>query len=311
MTAHIQRRLVVAAGLVIIALTGVAFWLSYAHLAEIAGAHGLSGERAWAWPATLDAFIVAGELLMLRAALRHRTDWWAVSLTVAGSGGSIALNVWGVGNGADAIDYVVAGVPPTAALLAFGALMRQIHQHYAETAPAVKPETETVETETTTRTAAMPVPVQPRVSPPTAETETAPEVSIETAPPVPTETPRTETKPSVSPRGAETGLGLPASETGETNPARETHTETGETETAKSRATETVRSATRLRPGAVETETQTVLDLLWDRDGQVSLADAITETGRPKATAAKRLKHARELHASGVRRIRTAAKEAS
>lgn len=38
-------------GLVIIALTGAAFWLSYAHLAEVALAHGLgqATERAWAW----------------------------------------------------------------------------------------------------------------------------------------------------------------------------------------------------------------------------------------------------------------------
>lgn len=134
-----QLTLALAAGLVITGLTGVAFWLSYAHLAEVAAGHGLgdSPERAWAWPATLDAFIVAGELLMLRAALTGRgVDWWAVVLTVAGSGGSIALNVAGVGAGAEPLDYVVAAVPPTAALLAFGALMRQIHQHLAGRAEA-------------------------------------------------------------------------------------------------------------------------------------------------------------------------------
>ncbi|MGW0764642.1 DUF2637 domain-containing protein [Streptomyces sp. NPDC002676] len=125
------RALAIAAGLVIVALTAAAFWLSYAHLAEVARRHGLSGApvRAWAWPATLDLFIVAGELLMLRAAVGRRgVDWWAVGLTVAGSGGSIALNVAGVGSHADPLNYVVAAVPPTAALLAFGALMKQIHQ---------------------------------------------------------------------------------------------------------------------------------------------------------------------------------------
>ena len=124
------RALAVAAGLVIVALTAAAFWLSYAHLAEVALGHGMAGKpvRAWAWPATLDLFIVAGELLMLRAALGRRVDWWAIGLTVAGSGGSIALNVAGVGSHADPLNYVVAAVPPTAALLAFGALLRQIHQ---------------------------------------------------------------------------------------------------------------------------------------------------------------------------------------
>ncbi len=129
-----SRALAIAAGLVIIALTAAAFWLSYAHLAEVALAHGMQDKevRAWAWPATLDLFIVAGELLMLRAALKGRVDWWAIGLTVAGSGGSIALNVAGVGSAAELLDYVTAAVPPTAALLAFGALMRQIHQALSE-----------------------------------------------------------------------------------------------------------------------------------------------------------------------------------
>ncbi|MFJ3287072.1 DUF2637 domain-containing protein [Streptomyces sp. NPDC086669] len=138
------RALAIAAGLVIIALTAAAFWLSYAHLAEVALAHGMRDKeiRAWAWPATLDLFIVAGELLMLRAALAGRVDVWAIGLTVVGSGSSIALNVAGVGAQADPLNYVVAAVPPTAALLAFGALMRQIHQALAERAEEVDVTTE-------------------------------------------------------------------------------------------------------------------------------------------------------------------------
>ncbi|MEU0114778.1 DUF2637 domain-containing protein [Streptomyces bobili] len=136
MTKHAAERYALgAAGVVIIALTAGGFWLSYAHLAEVAGQHGLGSApvRQWAWPATLDAFIVAGELLMLRAGLRRVPDWWAIGLTATGSVGSIALNVAGVsrtGNAANVphLDYVVAAVPPTAALLAFGVLMRQIHQ---------------------------------------------------------------------------------------------------------------------------------------------------------------------------------------
>ncbi|MFC8626346.1 DUF2637 domain-containing protein [Streptomyces anulatus] len=124
-----------AAGIVIIVLTAGAFWLSYAHLADVAGQHGLGASpiRRWAWPATLDAFIVAGELLMLRAALRHVTDIWAIAVTAIGSGSSIALNVAGVsGTGnpgtVPVLDYVVAAVPPAAAMVAFGVLMRQVHQ---------------------------------------------------------------------------------------------------------------------------------------------------------------------------------------
>lgn len=129
-----SRALALTAGAVIIALTAAAFWLSYAHLAGVAATYGLrrSPARTWAWPATLDLFIVAGELLMLRAALVRRVDPWAIGLTVVGSLGSIALNVAGVGTSAALLDYVVAAVPPTAALLAFGALMRQVHQALTE-----------------------------------------------------------------------------------------------------------------------------------------------------------------------------------
>ncbi|WP_257139884.1 DUF2637 domain-containing protein [Streptomyces sp. or20] len=131
---QMERTALLVAALVILALTGLAFWLSYAHLAEVAGQHGLKASpiRQWAWPATLDAFIVGGELLMLRAGLQGRTDWWAITATAVGSVGSIVLNVAGVAGNREAatvplLDYVVAAVPPTAALLAFGLLMRQIH----------------------------------------------------------------------------------------------------------------------------------------------------------------------------------------
>jgi len=143
-----SRALAIAAGVVIIALTATAFWLSYAHLAEVALGHGL-GEaeiRAWAWPACLDLFIIAGEIMWLRAALAHRIDLWAIGLTAVGSLGSIVLNVAGVTGDRDPsavpiLDYVVAAVPPTAALLAFGALMRQVHQALAGRAEVTAPVT--------------------------------------------------------------------------------------------------------------------------------------------------------------------------
>ncbi|MFG2195685.1 DUF2637 domain-containing protein [Streptomyces sp. NPDC048639] len=139
-----ERTAILVAGAVIMVLTIAAFWLSYAHLASVAQAHGLatSPERQWAWPGTIDLFILAGEVLMFRAALRGVTDWWAIALTVAGSLGSIGLNVAGVGDSAPFLDYVVAAVPPSAALLAFGALMRQVHTLVTdpahESAPASK-----------------------------------------------------------------------------------------------------------------------------------------------------------------------------
>ncbi|WP_432091042.1 DUF2637 domain-containing protein [Streptomyces sp. NRRL F-5630] len=136
-----SRWLAIGAAVVTISLTGAAFWLSFEHLHDIAARNGLTGKRAWMWPATVDLFIVAGELLILRASLRHRVDGWAIGLAASGSLGSIALNVAGVGADAELLEYVVAAVPPTAALVAFGALMRQVHEVLAtgqtEPRPAV------------------------------------------------------------------------------------------------------------------------------------------------------------------------------
>ncbi|MFC8278158.1 DUF2637 domain-containing protein [Streptomyces sp. NPDC057271] len=170
---QIERAALIGAGVVIVALTALAFWLSYAHLAEVARAHGLghATERMWAWPATLDAFIVGGELLMLRAGIRGRTDWWAIGITAAGSVGSIVLNVAGVTGERDAasvplLDYVVAAVPPTAALLAFGVLMRQVHGLVADVEPVTTAPAE-IERDTD------PAPVVAQVSP-TPRPELAP-----------------------------------------------------------------------------------------------------------------------------------------
>ncbi|MFJ1782582.1 DUF2637 domain-containing protein [Streptomyces anulatus] len=138
------QALAAGAAVVTVLLTGAAFWLSYEHLHDVADTNGLDGERAWVWPATVDLFIIAGELLMLRAAIRNRVDGWAIALAATGSLGSIALNVAGVGDGAQPMEYVVAAVPPTAALVAFGALMRQVHEALATARPAAEETTTTV-----------------------------------------------------------------------------------------------------------------------------------------------------------------------
>ncbi|MDX3458416.1 DUF2637 domain-containing protein [Streptomyces sp. ME02-8801-2C] len=136
--ADARQGLASGAAVVTVALTAAAFWLSYEHLHDVADANGLDGIRAWAWPGTVDLFIVAGELLILRAALRGGFDWFAYLLAGVGSLGSIALNVAGVGAGADRMEYIVAAVPPVAALLAFAAIMRQVHERLAGHSEPIK-----------------------------------------------------------------------------------------------------------------------------------------------------------------------------
>ncbi|WP_441251182.1 DUF2637 domain-containing protein [Kitasatospora sp. McL0602] len=160
--------LAIGATLVTIALTGVAFWLSYEALHDLATGHHLTGSRAWAWPATLDAFVVVGELLVLRASLMRRVDWFALTLTGVGSFGSIALNVVSVGARVDLVTQIVAAVPPVAALLAFTALMRQLHRALARELPAGPtprrtPVIKRTDAELTPVTVLPPMPQQPPV----------------------------------------------------------------------------------------------------------------------------------------------------
>jgi hypothetical protein len=133
--------LAIGAAVIITSITGIAFWLSYYHLHDVAAGHGLAVDpaRAWAWPAVLDLFYLAGELLILRASFLRTVDYWAIALTALGAVGSIGLNVAGVGTDAAVLDYVVAAVPPIAALLAFGALMGQVHRSFVRIPAAVIP----------------------------------------------------------------------------------------------------------------------------------------------------------------------------
>lgn len=97
----------------------------------------------------------------------------------------------------------------------------------------------------------------------------------------------------------------------ETSPAPQVSPQRNETETETAETVETTRRETSAAGqsrrtitakvsaiGDRETETTKLLDLMKSRGGemQVSLNDAIEETGRPKATAAKRLKAARDLY---------------
>lgn len=121
----------VVAGMVVAvaAATGVGFWLSYDGLHAFALHSGLSGPEAWAWPASVDLFIAAGEAGVTISALRRRKDHAAWAYLAVGFAASVTANVLHVDPAAlHWTHYAAAGVPPIAAMLALAALMRQIYQ---------------------------------------------------------------------------------------------------------------------------------------------------------------------------------------
>jgi hypothetical protein len=192
---NVMVTLAVIAAVASVILTMAAFWLSYEHLHDVASRYGLghSAVRSWAWPATVDLFILIGEVLILRASLRRAVDPWAIGLTVVGSGGSIALNVAGVGSHAQPMDYVVAAVPPIAALLAFGALMQQLHGALAARIPAA-PEAPRVEAKESLQSAPAAAPAPALEAPPAPapeRPESTPQSAPSDAPGAPPEAPPT------------------------------------------------------------------------------------------------------------------------
>ncbi len=114
----------------VIAATIVGFWLSYAGLHSFAYRAGLRGPEAWAWPASVDLFILAGELgvtISVVRRIRGEHDMIAWGYLIGGAALSVLFNVvhvwvhpvwWG--------RYAVAAVPPIAAIAALAALMRQV-----------------------------------------------------------------------------------------------------------------------------------------------------------------------------------------
>ncbi|MFJ4966111.1 hypothetical protein ACIP6P_27305, partial [Streptomyces sp. NPDC088729] len=119
------------------------------------------------------------------------------------------------------------------------------------------------------------------------------------------ETSETKSRETSDTRSRETG------ETSETKSRETSDTrsrETGETGDTKSRET-TDPKVSSLEPR--HAETQKLLDVMWSRGGADTVrlgtdkvpGEAEKITGRPKATAAKRLKAARDLFTAGSRQV--------
>jgi len=116
------------------AATVVGFWLSYNGLHAFALRAGMSGPEAWAWPASVDLFIAAGEAGVTISALHRRRDPMAWAYLAAGFAASVTGNVLHVHPGhLPWPPYAVAAVPPAAAMAALAALLRIVYRMAMDT----------------------------------------------------------------------------------------------------------------------------------------------------------------------------------
>lgn len=111
------------------AATAVGFWLSYGGLHRFAVLSGLAGAEAWAWPASVDLFILVGEAGVTISALRRERDRAAWAYVALGLVASVTGNVLHVRPAALAwMPYAAAATPPLSALFALAALLRIIYR---------------------------------------------------------------------------------------------------------------------------------------------------------------------------------------
>jgi hypothetical protein len=123
-----------SAFLVVLAVAGIAFWISFEHIVHVARAYGEGGAIACAYPGVIDGPLIAASLSMWDAARRGaRTPslaWWVLG---AGIAVSLAANVdagaqRGIGGG------LVAVWPSIALVGSFELLMQMARAGHAPSA---------------------------------------------------------------------------------------------------------------------------------------------------------------------------------
>jgi hypothetical protein len=135
-----DRALDVLAMLGVVALTMLAYVLSYAALRELAIDKGEAPWAAQLWPLCLDVAALVAGFIAVRARRRGQRDGYAEGLAVAFAVGVVAANLAGkvsaVIGGLDLVALAVRGTPPMTMLATWHMLIRRL----APARPAVPAE---------------------------------------------------------------------------------------------------------------------------------------------------------------------------
>ena len=110
----------------VIGLAIAGFAMSYEALHSLAVEQGVPAALAWMWPLVVDGFIVIASLSVVRAVADNRHAGYPWLLVLTFSSISVAFNV--VHAAPTLVARLVAAIPPTALVLSFELLMRQLRQ---------------------------------------------------------------------------------------------------------------------------------------------------------------------------------------
>jgi hypothetical protein len=116
----------------VLGLAVAGFTMSYDALHSLALTQGAPAALAWMWPLVVDGFIIIASLSVVRAVAdsRHAAYPWLLVLTFSAI--SVTFNI--VHAAPTAVARFVAAIPPTALVLSFELLMRQL-RHQLNTNP--------------------------------------------------------------------------------------------------------------------------------------------------------------------------------
>lgn len=134
-------------------ITGLAFWLSFTALSDLARRSGVDSAQAWAWPLIVDGLILVSTVAVL-ALDGHAGVWYPWALLMAGTAVSVTANALHATVAADAdvpglLAGCVAAVPPLVELASTHLTVVLLRAHRAlhlapveETARPTDPEPE-------------------------------------------------------------------------------------------------------------------------------------------------------------------------
>lgn len=121
----------------VIGLAAAGFAMSYDALHSLALTQGVPAPLAWLWPLVVDGFIVVASLSVVRAVADSRRACYPWLLVLTFSAISVVFNV--VHAAPTAVARFVAAIPPSALVLSFELLMRQLRQQLSSN-PAPNPQ---------------------------------------------------------------------------------------------------------------------------------------------------------------------------
>jgi hypothetical protein len=119
-----NKAISIITALLVLFLAGAAFVLSYDALYALALANGIRTSLSWLWPLTLDAFMIAASLAVLRASLSQERTAYPWLLVGAFTLASITFNA--IHAPGTWLARAIFMLPPAVVFLSFELLMSQI-----------------------------------------------------------------------------------------------------------------------------------------------------------------------------------------